>query len=155
MYQYLDIGMFEEAYAVACLGVAENDWLALGIAALDKLELNIAYSAFARMKKLRYIEIVSEVEEKLKSGEWGREACMATAAAAMGRLREAARLYQKAGLQQYALDMYSDLRMFDIAQEFITTGNTQVCRANLLRLGPALEGRNSPVFTKRFWKGNK
>ncbi|XP_043287356.1 intraflagellar transport protein 122 homolog isoform X2 [Venturia canescens] len=125
MYQYLEIGMFEEAYAVACLGVAESDWLALGIAALDKLELNVAYSAFARLKELRYIEIVSEVEDKLKSGEWGREACMATAAAAMGKFRDAARLYQKAGLQQYALDMYSDLRMFDIAQEFITTGNTQ------------------------------
>ena len=24
-----------------------------------------------------------------------------------------------------------------------------------LRQGPALEGRNSPVFEKRFWKGNK
>lgn len=127
MYQYLEIEMFKEAYAIACLGVAENDWFALGIAALDNLEFNIAYAAFARIKKLRYIEIVSEVEEKLKSGEWGREACMATAAAAMGRLREAARLYQKAGLQQYAVDMYSDLRMFDIAQEFIASGNSQVC----------------------------
>ncbi|XP_063986829.1 intraflagellar transport protein 122 homolog [Diachasmimorpha longicaudata] len=125
MYQYLEIGMFDEAYAIACLGVAESDWLALGIAALDKLELNIAYAAFARLKKLRYIEIVSDIEEKLKSGEWGKEACMATGAAAMGRLRDAARLYQKAGLQQHALDMYSDLRMFDIAQEFIAAGNTQ------------------------------
>lgn len=126
MYQYLDIGLYSHAYDIACLGVAESDWLALGTACLDNLELNIAYSAFARVKKLRYIEIVSEVEEKLKSGEWGREACMATAAAAMGRLRDAAKLYQKAGLQQYALDMYSDLRMFDIAQEFIASGNTQV-----------------------------
>ncbi|KAK0080536.1 hypothetical protein PV325_013799 [Microctonus aethiopoides] len=125
MYQYLDIGMFKEAYAVACLGVAESDWMALGVAALEKLELNISQAAFARLKNLRYIEIVSEVEEKLQSGEWGREACMATVAAAMGRLRDAAKLYQKAGLQQYALDMYSDLRMFDIAQEFIATGNNQ------------------------------
>ncbi|XP_014477546.1 PREDICTED: intraflagellar transport protein 122 homolog [Dinoponera quadriceps] len=125
MYQYLDIGLYGHSYDIACLGVAESDWLALGTACLDNLELNIAYSAFARVKKLRYIEIVSEVEEKLKSGEWGREACMATAAAAMGRLRDAAKLYQKAGLQQYALDMYSDLRMFDIAQEFIASGNTQ------------------------------
>ncbi|XP_066600383.1 intraflagellar transport protein 122 homolog isoform X2 [Prorops nasuta] len=125
MYQYIEIGLFTEAYNVACFGVAESDWLALGIAALDNLELNVAYSAFAWIKKLRYIEIVSEVEEKLKSGEWGREACMATAAAAMGRLRDAARLYQKAGLQHCALDMYSDLRMFDIASEFIATGNTQ------------------------------
>lgn len=134
MYQYLDIGHFKEAYEVACLGVAESDWRALGIAALDNLELNIAYSAFARIKNLRYIEVVSEVEEKLKSGEWGKEACMAIAAAAMGRLRDAAKLYQKAGLQQYARDMYSDLRMFDIAQEFIASGNTQVIKNYVLLL---------------------
>ncbi|XP_076277313.1 intraflagellar transport protein Oseg1 isoform X1 [Lasioglossum baleicum] len=125
MYQYLDIGLFSHAYNIACLGVADSDWFALGTAALENLELNVAYSAFAKVKNLRYIEIVSEVEEKLKSGEWGREACMATAAAAMGKLKEAARLYQKAGLQQYALTMYSDLRMFDIAQEFIAGGNSQ------------------------------
>lgn len=134
MYQYLEIRMFKEAFAIACLGVAEGDWLALGIAALDHLEFNIAYSAFSRIKKLRYIDIVSEVEEKLNSGEWGREACMATAAAAMGKYREAARLYQKAGLQQYALNMYSDLRMFDMAQEFITGSNTQVIQNSSISL---------------------
>ncbi|XP_001602472.1 intraflagellar transport protein 122 homolog [Nasonia vitripennis] len=132
MYQCLEAEMFDKAYAIACLGVADSDWFALGVAALDHLEFGIAYEAFARTKKLRYVEIVSEIEEKLKSGEWGREACMATAAAAMGRLREAAKLYQKAGLQQQALDMYSDLRMFDIAQEFIATGNSQD-RTTLLR----------------------
>ncbi|KAG6796046.1 intraflagellar transport protein [Apis mellifera caucasica] len=125
MYQYIDISLFSDAYNIACLGVADSDWFALGIAALENLELNIAYSSFARVKNLRYIEVLSEVEEKLKSGEWGREACMATTAAAMGKLKDAAKLFQKAGLQQYALTMYSDLRMFDIAQEFIVSGNNQ------------------------------
>uniref|UniRef100_A0A6P3UIJ5 Intraflagellar transport protein 122 homolog n=1 Tax=Bombus terrestris TaxID=30195 RepID=A0A6P3UIJ5_BOMTE len=125
MYQYIDIGLFSNAYNMACLGVADSDWFALGTAALENLELNIAYSSFARIKNLKYIEVLSEVEEKLKSGEWGREACMATAAAAMGKLKDAAKLFQKAGLQQYALTMYSDLRMFDIAQEFIVSGNNQ------------------------------
>ena len=132
MYQYLEAEMFDKAYAIACLGVADSDWFALGVAALDHLEFTIAYEAFAQTKKLRYVEVVAEIEEKLKSGEWGREACMATAAAAMGRFREAAKLYQKAGLQQQALDMYSDLRMFDIAQEFIASGNSQD-RTTLLR----------------------
>lgn len=126
VYQYLDKKLFEEAYDISCLGVADSDWLSLGTAALDNLELNVAYLAFAKIKNLRHIEMVSEIEEKLKSGEWGSEACMAAAAAATGRLREAAKLYQKAGLHQYALEMYSDLRMFDIAQEFINSGNIQV-----------------------------
>lgn len=132
MYQYIDISLFSDAYNIACLGVADSDWFALGIAALENLELNIAYSSFARVKNLRYIEVLSEVEEKLKSGEWGREACMATTAAAMGKLKDAAKLFQKAGLQQYALTMYSDLRMFDIAQEFIVSGNNQVSKIYII-----------------------
>ncbi|XP_058792241.1 intraflagellar transport protein 122 homolog [Phymastichus coffea] len=132
MYRYLEAEIFDKAYAIACLGVADSDWFTLGVAALDHLEFKIAYEAFARTKKLRYIDLVLELEEKFKSGEWGREACMATAAAAMGRLREAAKLFQKAGLQQQALDMYSDLRMFDMAQEFIASGNSQD-RTMLLR----------------------
>ncbi|KAJ8666894.1 hypothetical protein QAD02_008556 [Eretmocerus hayati] len=125
MYQYLESEVFDKAYAIACLGVSDSDWFALGAAALDHLEFGIAYEAFARTRKLRYVDIASEIEDKLKSGDWSREACMATSAAAFGRLREAAKLYQKAGLQQHALDMYSDLRMFDIAQEFVATGNSQ------------------------------
>lgn len=124
MYQYLDINDYKSAYKIACLGVADNDWLSLGLSALDKLELTIAKDAFGRLKKLNYIEVICEIEDKLESGEWGKEACMAIASASMGKLRAAAKLYQKAGLQQYALDMYSDLRMFDSAQEFITSGNT-------------------------------
>lgn len=126
MYQYMENEMFLEAYQIACLGVAESDWFSLGMAALDRLEFNVASSAFARTKKLRFIEVASEIEDKMKSGEWGKEACMAAAAAAKGKFREAAKLYQKAGLQHFALDMYSDLRMFDIAQEFIVSGNNQV-----------------------------
>jgi intraflagellar transport protein 122 len=125
MYQYLESKIFDKAFAIACLGVADSDWFTLGVAALDHLEFNIAFEAFARTKKLKYVELVLEIEEKLNSGEWGREACMATAAAAMGKLQEAAKLYQKAGLQQEALNMYSDLKMFEIAQEFLTSENSQ------------------------------
>lgn len=125
MYQYIDINDYISAYKIACLGVAETDWLSLGLSSLEKLELKIAENSFTRLKNLRYIEVVNEILEKLETGEWGREGCMAIASASMGKLRDAAKLYQKAGLQQYALDMYSDLRMFDIAQEFITSGNSQ------------------------------
>lgn len=69
--------------------------------------------------------MTAEVKEKLESGEWGKEACMARAVAAMRKPRHAARFYEKAGLRQCTLDMYSDLRMFDIKREFIAPGNSQ------------------------------
>ena len=37
--RYAEAGDFEAAYKVACLGVTEDDWLALGIAALRALQL--------------------------------------------------------------------------------------------------------------------
>lgn len=131
MYQYLDSEMFEKAYAIACLGVTDSDWYALGVTALNSLEFNIAYAAFSKTKKMQLVEMVSEIEDKLKTGEFSKEACRATAAAAMGKLRDAAKLYQKAGLQHEALNMYSDLRMFDSAQEFIASGNNQDKKALL------------------------
>ena len=35
MFQYLDKGLFEAAYSVACLGVTDADWRALAIGALE------------------------------------------------------------------------------------------------------------------------
>ena len=49
MFQYLQKSLFHSAYEVACLGVTETDWRALGIAALDNLDLSVAKNAFIRV----------------------------------------------------------------------------------------------------------
>lgn len=57
---------------------------------------------------------------------------MADIYAFRGKYREAARLYQKAGHEQKALNMFTDLRMFDAAQEYLGSEDN-IDRKALLR----------------------
>ena len=66
MYQYLDKGNLELAYRVACLGVTEGDWEALGKQALEALDFSIARKAYVRLKDLKHLEFVADLEEKKK-----------------------------------------------------------------------------------------
>lgn len=49
--------------------------------------------------------------------------------ACRGRFKEAARLYQRAGHEHKALTMYTDLRMFDLAQDYLGSSDN----SNLIR----------------------
>ncbi len=51
MYQYLQRGMFRAAYDIACLGVTETDWRALGEASLEHLDLGVAKNAYVRVSR--------------------------------------------------------------------------------------------------------
>lgn len=51
-----------EAYATACLGVADGDWKALAHSALESLDLETARKAFTRIKDLKYLELISDFQ---------------------------------------------------------------------------------------------
>ncbi|NXO72942.1 IF122 protein, partial [Phainopepla nitens] len=123
MYQYLERKMFKEAYQIACLGVTDADWRELAMEALEGLEFETAKKAFTRIRDLRYLELISSIEERKKHGESNSELFLAEVCAYQGRLQEAARLYRSSGRQSLALEMYSDLRMFHLAQEFLGSGD--------------------------------
>ncbi|CAB1336162.1 unnamed protein product [Coregonus sp. 'balchen'] len=95
MYQYLERRMFKEAYQIACLG------------------------AFIRVRDLRYLELINSIEERKKRGESDSELFLADVYAYQGKFHEAARLYKRTGLDSRALSMYTDLRMFEYAKEFV------------------------------------
>ncbi|KAM6126230.1 intraflagellar transport protein 122 homolog isoform 1-T1 [Phoenicopterus ruber ruber] len=123
MYQYLERKMFKEAYQIACLGVTDTDWKELAMEALEGLEFETAKKAFTRVRDLRYLELISSIEERKKHGENNNELFLADVYAYQGKFHEAAKLYKKSGHENLALDMYSDLRMFDYAKDFLASGD--------------------------------
>lgn len=56
------------------------------------------------------------MQERKQKGDKNRDSMIADVYAYQGKFKEAAQLYQKAGQQSKALAMYTDLRMFDMAQ---------------------------------------
>ena len=69
MYQYLDKGNLALGYRVACLGVTEGDWEALGKQALEALDFDTARKAYVRLKDLKHLEFVAELEERKQQSQ--------------------------------------------------------------------------------------
>ena len=66
--QYAEVKAWGAAYSVACLGVTQEDWTALGQAALMHLELGTARKAFIRTQDLLMLNLVHRLELLGKSG---------------------------------------------------------------------------------------
>uniref|UniRef100_A0A8D3E718 Intraflagellar transport protein 122 homolog n=1 Tax=Scophthalmus maximus TaxID=52904 RepID=A0A8D3E718_SCOMX len=119
MHQYLEKKVFREAYQIACLGVTDSDWRDLATEALEGLDFDTAKKAFIRIRDLRYLELINSIEERKKRGESDNELFLADVYAYQGKFHEAAKLYKRTGHESRALSMYTDLRMFEYAKEFL------------------------------------
>jgi len=51
-----------EAQTIACLGVTTGDWETLAHAALEALDVETAKKAFIRIKDLKYLDLISNME---------------------------------------------------------------------------------------------
>jgi len=123
MYQYLEKKIYKDAYNIACLGVTDGDWRALAMAALEGLELHIAKMAFIRVRDLKYLDLIHNIEERKKRGEHVNNVFLADIYAYQGRFHEAAKLYKNTNNNDKALEMFSDLRQFEYAKEFLGSGD--------------------------------
>ena len=54
--------IFRDAYKVACLGVTDGDWETLAHEALEGLDFDTAKKAFIRIRDLRYLELIHNIE---------------------------------------------------------------------------------------------
>ncbi|KAL0036626.1 hypothetical protein WJX79_003303 [Trebouxia sp. C0005] len=111
MQGYLAAQDWQNAYKAACLGVPDVQWSALGHAALQALQLEVASKAFGRIADTRYLRLLHQVEQARKAGQ-PAAILMADVLAYQGRYQEAAHAYAQAGAVHRAMDMFSDLRQF-------------------------------------------
>ena len=51
-----------DAYTVACLGVTDSDWEALAHEAMEGLDFDTAKKALIRIKDLRFLELLHNIE---------------------------------------------------------------------------------------------
>uniref|UniRef100_A0A0N4ZE90 Intraflagellar transport protein 122 homolog n=1 Tax=Parastrongyloides trichosuri TaxID=131310 RepID=A0A0N4ZE90_PARTI len=130
LYQYLEKHMYKEAYEIATLGVTESDWGILANNALENLDLQIARKSFAKIKDCRSLMLLYEIEDMLQKGH-PKPLVLGTILAHQCRFREAANMYQENGFEMNALDMFSELRMFDEAQEYMLKASIDTQKAIL------------------------
>ncbi|XP_005000652.1 intraflagellar transport protein 122 homolog isoform X5 [Cavia porcellus] len=144
MYQYLDRKMFREAHQIACLGVTEADWRELAMEALEGLEFETAKKAFARVQDLRYLELISSIEERKKRGETNSDLFLADVFSYQGKFHEAAKLYKRCGREDLALAMYTDLRMFEYAKDFLGSGDPKETKMLITKQADWARNINEP-----------
>ncbi|KAG5666409.1 hypothetical protein PVAND_014438 [Polypedilum vanderplanki] len=120
LWQFVEAGLYEDAVEIANLGVPLNDWEALGFAALDALNFKAAQDAFVKTRNLPWLEFINEILTRQKHIDISKELIQAEILAFSGKFKEAARLFQKCGKNNKAITMYCDLKMFDLAQQFLT-----------------------------------
>ncbi|CAG4962305.1 unnamed protein product [Parnassius apollo] len=121
VHQYVQKKMFNDAYAVACLGVTALDWERLGMAAFEELAFEVARKAFQRSENITFLTLIDQLQERFEAGE-KRDVILGEVFAYRGRYTDAANLFQTAGRDDRALNLYLDLRMFSKAQELVGEG---------------------------------
>uniref|UniRef100_A0A7S3GCF1 Intraflagellar transport protein 122 homolog n=1 Tax=Palpitomonas bilix TaxID=652834 RepID=A0A7S3GCF1_9EUKA len=124
LYRYIEVKDFERAYKIACLGVTDSDWKYLAMEALSNFNLEIARKAFLRVRDLRYIDLLDEVEKKRKKPLSNEQLLTAEIYAFQGRYQDAAKLYVQAGAVEKAIDMFSSLRQWSEARRIANASQT-------------------------------
>jgi len=71
------------------------------------------------VRDLRFLELIHNIEERKQKGESNNHIFLADIFAHQGKFQEAAQLYKKAGQEEKAVEMFTDLRQFNLAKDFL------------------------------------
>ncbi|VDD89863.1 unnamed protein product [Enterobius vermicularis] len=153
LYKYLSKEKFGKAYEIAAFGVTESDWDLLGTKALESFDLEIAKKAFFRVKNYKFLQLVYEIEEMKNNGE-NANVILGYIKAYQGQFREAACYFQKGGQEQKALEMFTELRMFDQAEDFLSSASGDTQRALMRRKADWAKSSNEPRVAAEMFMGS-
>ena len=116
MYHYLENDCIEKAYSIACIGVTASDWSYLASRCLDVLSLDLAKKAYAHNCDYRKLVLIDNLIRLREAGN-NDDVLRGHIAAFNGDLKSMEFYLNKADSLQKAMEIYSELRMFDLARK--------------------------------------
>ncbi|KAL8449041.1 hypothetical protein Emed_003393 [Eimeria media] len=120
--QHMKRGSIKEAFSLACMGIAREDWKELGFDCLLKGNLRFARKCFQRHKECKLLCMLNLIEDELPTlglpAELQVHVCRAYAFASLRDFEASAEEWAKAGLPQRAHEMFVELRRWAEAQKW-------------------------------------
>ncbi|CAM9531119.1 unnamed protein product [Ectocarpus sp. 6 AP-2014] len=144
VYRHIEARDFQKAHDVACLGVTQRDWRLLGMSALQAMEYDVSRKAFIRLRDLRFVDILSDIELRtmheatlLKTNAEARVKMEADSSAELlahqGNYQGAAKTWARNGMADKAITMFIDLRQWEEAKVFAASSGGAVDAKELTR----------------------
>lgn len=153
MARYMEERAWAAAYRVACLGVTAEDWAALGAESLRALAVDTAKSCFGRVKDTRTLELIAFLEAVKRTGKASLASMAAEIAAYSGRYSESARLHLQGGSVDRAVEMLTDLKLWEQARRFAEESGRVDVSALLLKQATWCEDDGDYVAAATIYSG--
>lgn len=134
--QAMEQGDLVSAQSLACLGATEANWKHLGMRALRQGQLSVAKNAFERLKDIRYLSFIENLQRDNEGGDsiagigkldYVNEAELM---AYEGQFNEAAKIYSRNGRPDEATRIFTDLRMWEEAKTFAQAAGQNIRELN-------------------------
>jgi intraflagellar transport protein 122 len=118
-YRFLEMKDFAMSYKLACLGVTEQDWRALGIEALQQRDFKFAKKAFCRIRDIKFIDLTVNAEQMAEMNNLDDLWMKGEILALQGKHKEAANYLIKNNLVDKAATLMISMKKFNEANELM------------------------------------